>query len=351
VQLSILFPTHRHDLTALSRVAQACSWAGPKVEVLVRDNSGNAEKAAQIARFRRDHCTILSVAPCEPLENYSALMQLAKGDFVFCVADDDLYFDRAMAELPALIDRIGRDRSVAAITGPYLVENSKGANLVSYPSVDSDDVTARVAGYAGYPGVNSLFYSVQRRDMVERIMRFMGAMPFYLSYHDQILCLLYLLTGKFVKLSRIFYGYDVGPWENLEPAQKRDVGFYTAAGLDPAINKLHWFLCAFEGAILIRNGNVFPDHPLAERQKMADIWFSNMFQRFLVNPRLVFDSRCGAEADALCRKLRESQGSLSFLAMLSDICQFIALTSGANAQRYLTFWAELLKPRQAAASA
>jgi hypothetical protein len=351
VQLSILFPTNRHDLTTLSRIAQACSWASPAVEVIVRDNSGNAEKAAQIARFRRDHCTIHSVAPCEPLENFSGLMKLAKGDFVFCIADDDVFFDRAMAGLPALIDRIGGDRSVAAITGPYLVENSKGVSLVSYPNVDADDVTARVAGFAGYPGVNSLFYSVMRRDLVERVFRFMGAMPFFLSYHDQITCLLYLLNGKFVKLSRVFYGYDVGPWENLESAQKRDVGFYTAAGLDPAINKLHWFLCAFEGAILIRNGNVFPDHPMAERQKMANIWFSNMFQRFMVNPRLVFDARCGSEGDALCEKLRSSQGSLSFLTMLSDICQFIALTSGPNAQRYLSFWAELLKPRQAAASA
>ena len=348
MQLSILFPTHRHDLATLSRIAQACSWASPAIEVIVRDNSGNAEKAAQIAHFRRDHCTILSVPHCEPLENFSGLMERAKGDFVFCVADDDVFFDRAIAQLPALIDRITRDPSVAAITGPYLVENSKGASLITYPSVDADDVTARVAGYAGYPGVNSLFYSVQRREMVERVFRFMGAMPFFLSYHDQITCLLYLLNGKFVKLQRVFYGYDVGPWENYETAQKRDVRFYTAAGLDPAVNKLHWFLCGFEGAILIRNGDVFPDHAPAQRQQMADLWFSTMFQRFMVNQRLIFDSHCGPQADALCTKLRGSAGHLSFVDMLSDICHFIALSSPENSQRYLSFWAGMLAPRRQA---
>jgi hypothetical protein len=351
VQLSILFPTHRHDLTTLSRIAQACSWASPSIEVIVRDNSGNTEKRSQIAQFKRDHCTIVSVDPCEPLENFSGLMRLAKGDFVFCVADDDLFFNRAIAALPPMIDRFGRDPSVAAISGPYLVENSKGVAVVSYPNIDSDDVTARVAGFANYPGVNSLFYSVQRRAMVESVFGFMGAMPVYLSYHDQIACLLYLLHGKYLKLPRLFYGYDIGDWENLQSAQKRDLAFYSAAGLDPAINKLHWFLCAFEGAILIRNCRIFPDHPMAQRQQMADVWFSSMFKRFLVNPRFIFDSKFGAEADALCDRLRASQGRLSFVDMLSDICHFIALFSDEKAQGYLSFWAELLRPRKAVVNA
>ncbi len=81
----------------------------------------------------------------------------------------------------------------------------------------------------------------------------MNALPFYLSFHDQIICLLYLLNGKFVRLNRLLYLYDVGVWEAGNSAQKRDVDFYEGAGLDPAINKLHWFLCGFEGAVLVRN--------------------------------------------------------------------------------------------------
>lgn len=335
---------------ALSRIAQACSWASPSIEVIVRDNSGNPKKRAQIAHFQREHCTIVSAEPCQPLENFSALMQLAKGDFVFCLADDDLFFDRAIAALPAMIDRFGGDPAVAGIAGNYIVESSKGSEQISYRNIDSDDVTARVAGYLSHPGANVLVYSPQRRAMIERVFRFMGAMPFYLSYHDQIICLLYLLNGKFVRLPKLIYGYDFGPWEDMQSGQKRDVAFYSAAGLDPAINKLHWFLCGFEGAMLIRNGEIFPDHPTAQRQKMADQWFSVMFQRFLDNPRLTFDSRFAAQADTLCQKLRTSQGHLSFVDMLSDICHFIALFSDAKAQGYLTFWGQALRPRKAAAA-
>jgi len=348
VQLSILLPTHRSDLTALSRIAQACSWAGPSIEIIVRDNSGNARKRAQIAQFKRDHCTIVSAEPCEPLENFSATLRLARGDFVFCLADDDMFFDRAMAALPALIDRFGGDPGVAGIAGSYIVESSKGSALTVYQKIDSDDVTARIAGYLSYPGANVLAYSPLRRTMLENIFRFMQAMPIFLSFHDQITCLLYLLNGKFVRLPKLIYGYDFGPWEDMQSAQKRDMAFYNAAGLDPSISKLHWFLCGFEGAILIRNGDVFPDHAPAKRQAMADQWFSLMFQRFLSNPRLAFGSQFGAQADALCAKLRTSHGHLSFVDMLSDICHFIALSSPDKAQSYLGFWAGMLKPRRQA---
>jgi hypothetical protein len=126
------------------------------------------------------------------------------------------------------------------------------------------------------------------------------------------------------------------------------MAFYKAAGLDASISKLHWFLCGFEGAILIRNGDVFPDHAPSLRQKMADQWFSVMFQRFLANPRFAFGSQFTAQADALCAKLRGSAGKLSFVDMLSDICHFIALSSPDKAQSYLSFWAGMLAPRRQA---
>jgi hypothetical protein len=350
-KLSILLPTFRADLAALARVAEACSWAGPDVEVLVRDNSGDAEKRALLRGFRREHCNIISVDVCEPRENYSELLRLAGGEFVFCLGDDDIYFSRAVAALPSVIAGLAGTADVVGVTGSYLIESSKGSGIVGYANVDSGDVTARVAGYLGHSAANVMMYSPLRRAIVHRVFGFMASMPCSLSFHDQIACLLYLLNGRFVRLPKLIYGYDFGPWEDIHSAQSRDVAFYEAAGLDPAINKLHWFLCGFEGAILIRNGDVFPDHPRAERQKMADQWFSVMFQRFLVNPRLVFGSPLGLQADALCAKLRGSQGRLSFVDMLSDICHFIALFSDAKAQDYLRFWAAALTPRKAAASA
>jgi hypothetical protein len=348
MRLSILLPTNRHGPVAISRIAQVCSWAGPNIEVIVRDNSGNADKRALLAHFRREHCTIVSVDSCEPLENYSEILKLAKGDFVFCVADDDQCFDRAIEALPGMIDQCSKDAAVAGITGAYALEMSQGTSLVEYKDVDSDDAAARVTGFLSYPGPNMLFYSVLRRELAERILVFMKAMPVFLSFHDQVLCLLYLLNGKFVRLPRLFYVYDFGVWEVTESAQKRDADFYKAAGLDLATNKLHWFLCGFEGAVLARNSDMFPDYPLAQRQVIADRWFSEMFMRFKGHARLTFGSRFTGEADKLCEKLLTSTGQMSFQNMLTEICSLIALFSRDNAQRYYDFWDETINRRKAA---
>lgn len=346
MQLSILLPTHRHDLMILSRIAQACSWASASIEVIVRDNSGNAEKRAQIAQFQRDHCVIISVDPCDPLENVSELMRLAKGDFIFCIADDDIFFDRAITTLPAVIDHHSHDPAVVGFTGSYVIESSKGSSLANYQNIDSDDVAARIAAYLSYPGPNVLVYSAQRSAMVGSVFRFMRTLPFFLSYHDQITCLLYLLHGKFVKLPRLIYSYEIGPWEDSVSAQKRDLDFYRAAGLDPAINKLQWFMCGFEGAVLIRNANMFPNHPIGVRQRIADLWFSVMFTRFKRDTRMTFDSIFAGEADKLCTKLQAAAGPLSFQDMLVDISDFFALLSSEQGRRYFEFWDAVLNKRQ-----
>jgi hypothetical protein len=166
-----------------------------------------------------------------------------------------------------------------------------------------------------------------------------------LSFHDQILCLLYLLNGKFVRLPRLFYAYDYGPWEGVESSQKRDADFYKAAGLDLATNKLQWLLCGFEGAVLVMNSDIFPKLPTAQRQMIADRWFAVMFGRFTRQPRLAFGSDLTEEADKLCAKLRTAVGQLTFQRVLLEISGFIALSSQSQAQDYFDFWDAVVNRR------
>jgi hypothetical protein len=80
--------------------------------------------------------------------------------------------------------------------------------------------------------------------------------------------MLYLMNGRFARLDRLLYAYDIGVWQTAETAQKKDLEFYKGAGLDPSVNKLHWFLCGFEGAALIpqlkpfsfRSGSATSEH-------------------------------------------------------------------------------------------
>ena len=345
MRLSILLPTNRSGPAAIASIAQVCSWAGPDIQVVVRDNSGNAEKRALLRHFQREHCEIVSVDPCEPLENYSGILRLASGEFIFCMADDDQGINRAIEALPDLLGRIGRDSTVAGVTGIYALEMQRGTSTFEYSGVDSEDPATRIAAYLSYPGPNMLFYSVLRRVVAERILMFVKTMPVFLSFHDQLQCLLYLLSGKYVKLPRLFYIYDYGVWEAGESAQKRDVDFYRAAGFDPAINKLHWVLCGFEGAVLIMNSNIFPDYPVAQRQLIADLWFSTMYARFKANPRLTFGSPLTDEAEKFCVRLQEATGQLTFEKLLADICGFMTIFSKSQAQNYFGFWSAALNKR------
>jgi len=343
--LSILLPTNRSSLLACSRIAQACSWATPNIEVVVRDNSGDAKKRELLTHFRRDHCNIVLADPCDPYTNHSEIIRLANGEFVFLLADDDYCFDHAIASLPAIIERFAADPGVAGITGAYVAETTQGSSILSYQNVEADDATMRVTGFLGYRGPNVLYYSPVRREIVQRVFALMKAMPFSFSFRDQIVCLLYLLNGKFVRLKRLLYLYDLGVWENPESAQKCDVDFYLKSGLDPAINVLHWFLCGFEGAALVRNANVFPDYPLAQRQVVADRWFSVMFARFQNHARLTFGSALAGEAEKVRAKLLLTSGRVLFQDQLADVCDFIALFSADKARCYRDFWDAMINKR------
>jgi hypothetical protein len=348
MKLSILMTTQRTGLFTCSRIAQACSWASPDIEVIVRDNSGDAEKRELLARLRRDHCNIILAEPCLGLTNFVEALRLASGDFIFPLADDDFGFGHAVAALPALIEQHGEDPAVAGVTGGYVVESSQGSAIVSYPNIESDDVVARVAGYLSYGGANIMQYAPVRQDVMKRVVAGLNELPFHFPFHDQITCLLYLLNGKFVRMKRLLCLYDSSLCEQDESAQRRDLEFYREAGLDPAVNALHWFLCGFEGAVLVRHSDAFPDYSPAQRQAIADRWFSSRYIRFKGHKRLIADSPFAGEAQKICDELVSASGRLQFQDMLTEICRLIALFSAEGAQRYFDYWNAAINRRNPA---
>lgn len=304
----------------------------------MRDNSGNVEKRDLLPKFQRNNCKIILAEPCDALTNFFEILKVAKGDFIFLLADDDFGFDHAIAAIPGVLNQQGKDPTVVGLTGFYAVETSRASAVVEYKNIDSEDVDTRLAGYLSFGGPNVLQYAPVRRMVARRVFDFISTMPAFFSFHDQIVSLLYLLNGKFVRLNRLLYLYDYGVWEANETAQKRDVDFYREAGLDPAINVLHWFMCGFEGAVLARNSDLLPNCSPALRQIIADRWFSSMFMRFKANRRLTFGSSFAEEGERLQAKLVTSTGQLSFQRMLIEISGFMSLLSESYARRYFDFW-------------
>jgi glycosyltransferase involved in cell wall biosynthesis len=341
MRLSILMPSHRDDLAAISRIAQACSWAGPEVEVIVRDNSQKPGKRSLIERFEADNFRLVFAEECEGHDNAMQALALARGDFVFFVADDDTCLDRGIAAIAAAAAAFSDDASVCGITGAYVVEEQKGSIFIRYPDVASPDVVARTFGYVGVQGPNLLFYSALRRTMIQDCWRFIEDRPFAFPFHDQVLSLLHLLAGRFVDIGRLMVAYDNLNWESAEKGANSDTAHYAAAGMDPAFGRLSWLLCAFEGAWLTLYSRYGSRHTIEQRQAIAVRWFEVMFARFAGDKRGDFGSSLGPQADLLCQKWRGLYPHVDLQALLADICDFIALSSPENARLYGQFWRSL----------
>lgn len=131
MQLSIMLTTHRAGLSTIARVAHACSFAGPELEVVVRDNSGGAQKRDLLDRMRWDYCNIVLAEPCDGLTNHVEALRLTKGDFVFVAADDDFCLEHGIAALPPVLSEMGSDPAYCGVTGGFLLESKQGSSAIS----------------------------------------------------------------------------------------------------------------------------------------------------------------------------------------------------------------------------
>ena len=140
-------------------------------------------------------------------------------------------------------------------------------------------IQLRGCWFLSYGGPNMIFYSVLRRQLAERVLAFMKTMPVFCRFTIRS-CACFICSTENLQTSTPLLCLRYRRWGSRETAQKSDIDFYKAAGLDPAANKLQWLLCGFEGAAMIMNATEFPAYPVPQRQAIADLWFTHMFHRF-----------------------------------------------------------------------
>jgi len=345
IRLSIVIPSSRAGLTACSRILQACSWAGPRVEIVVRDTSGDAAKGDFLRGVAHENCRLIVALPGDG--GLADALAAAQGDFVYLLADDGLCFDRALAMLPGVLESVAADASIVGVAAPVLLETADAAQAFAYPNIDAGDALVRLSGYLSAGGPDLLLFAPIRRAAMSWALDIVGRRPFAFPFDDRITSMLYLVSGKFARMTRLM---SVHAADGAEAERRAGLAFYQQGHLDPATDKLHWFLCGFEGATLIRNLALQQSYSPQQRQALADLWFSAMFTRFRTDPRDAYGSPLAGEAEKLCARWKEAAGRLSFADMLADICQFLALTSQDNALKYFAFWSTILGLRQAPAA-
>jgi hypothetical protein len=338
MQLSVVMPSNRTGLSAYARILDACACADENIEVVIRDNSGSPEKRDFLSRIVQKNCHVVIVDPCNAIENSLAALSLAQGDFVIFVGDDDSVARTSLRAVADLTAKVRADFSVAGITGEYIIEGSTKTTLFRYPPLDSASASQRLADYLE-GGPNLLLYSAIRSQLVTQVTSFYKTLPFYFSFLDQLVALMYLASGKFVSIDRVLYQYDNSNWDTCGRAIQSDLRYYYDCGLDGSVLRLHWLICGLEGAKLVLGKcpviNLSPD----ERQAVAARWFRTNYQRFRLGGMCRTDasSRFDQHAVALCKKWMEIT-AISLDQLLADLTGLLALSNLEGACKYFDFW-------------
>lgn len=336
--ISIVVPSHNKGMVARARITEIASFACDGIEVLVRDNSGDADKTLFLKSLEASpRCLFLSVPECTHPVNLLESVRAASGEFVCFASDDDLLFERGLKKTLALLQEQNSE-DVSGAVGTYIVEQPTGSSFCRYAPLNTGDVAKRVGGYLGMQGPNLLFYSTVRRTVALRTFELMfDRYPHRLSFTDQLASLLYLLSGRFLDVDRLTFAYDNLFWSDIKTAADRDLLYYDMSGIDPAMSRLHWLMCGVEGALLIqsRYAGVAAD----KRYECAALWFSIMVRRFMGDTRST-NSPLDARMAVVARKCKDKYPSMNLDKLLDDICDALALSSIEKAEQYKAFWKE-----------
>jgi len=339
MKLSILMPSHRTGLSACSRILEACSWASDDIEVIVRDNSGDAAKRSFLSQIRNkpDNCRIICVPEDGIYENMIALMEAARGDFIFFSADDDLCSRGSINAVCAAIKQCGDDDSVVGVTGHYLFETTAGSQLMGYSQVDSPAPADRINSYFAL-GLNLIYYSAVRRTTWLELCRWVGSLPMRFTYLDLVMVVLALLSGRYIDIKRMIYIYDFTGWEGGLKFEK-DYALYQAAGIDRSALYLHGLFCAFEGTKVILSDLFAKNLTVQERMGAATRWYQAVLGSTVpANPETVLD----IYASQLRAKWLQTQ-KVDLDTLLADLSDFLDLATEDKAQalRYREYWSAM----------
>lgn len=319
---------------------EAASLDPERFEVIVRDNSENSAKRALLSSVNAPAMRFVSVSNRGAFENFTEALRLATGDFVYLLGDDDWFFARGLDQLHTHLEGLRENITYSAGTGDYLIETSTHTGIVRYPGLDSEVPEERLTAYLQARVPNVLYYAAVRRDLVQRCYEFLEGIPYKLSFHDQLVSLMYLAAGRVASIQRVVYVYDLGTWETAEGTLSKDRSTYREAGLPIEVDRLHWLICGMEGAILLRS--TFLSDLRFDRPRMADIWFGTNFARF---KQLARDSGYGDNpANEATRRLRDKWGrpsDVNLNELLLDVCDIFELVDKRGAERYFRYWSTL----------
>lgn len=341
MRISLILPTNRTSNVALARILEWSSLPAEKFELIVHDNSENLEKIDFLSKIKSNCLKLFIIPTCPPFENIIKAVSHAQGEYILPLADDDTLSLKGLYSLHATADALGKDDSVSCLTGDYLIESGGGSGLFRYTALDQENPDERITQYLNNNTSNLLYYSAAKSQLSKLGYNFLQKLPYRLSYHDQLISLIYLKGGKIKQINRVVYGYDVSEWETTEKRLGKDRSMYVAAGLPPEFSKLHHLFCGVEGSLLL-DSSMLHEFGCQESSSASDQWLGTMLYKFKADERGMkeIDSEADRSISMLCQKIKKNN-EFNVNDLLMDICDCLEAHSAIDAQRYFEFWSEL----------
>ncbi len=341
MKISIVLPSNRISNAALARIFELGSLDPARFEVIVRDNSGNARKRQALESLEGSAIKPTFVAGAGPFENVIASVRAATGEYIFPFADDDWLFARGLTSLYELALAQLTDANVAAITGVYLVESSRGCGPFSYEGIAEAQPIDRLRAFLNANVANYLYYSALKASVARFCFDLLEVIPAHFSFHDQLLSLSYLAHGTVPRVQRLLYCYDIGEWETMEATLSKDRSMYAKAGLPKEIDRLHWLLCGLEGALLMRSARIKASSGRV-CSDLGDLWFQFMFGRFVHQDREngLEETPLGESTRQVRQKWVDAQ-SVDFSELLMDVTETFEIANQPLGDAYFKFWSSL----------
>jgi hypothetical protein len=340
MKLSIIMPSHNTGARIYSNILNACSMGTEDVEIIIRDNSGDAEKRAFLSRIKEPYCRIVSADECPGQENLKALIHQAEGEFVSVICDDDFMNGYALPSILPELEKIKGNPDIIGTTGIFIVDSTTNSCFDPFNQFDHPAALQRVRAHLD-KGNNIFQFSPIRLSVSKDVLGFSLTLPIYLSYHDWLTSCLLLMHGRITFLRRYFYQYYNSNWATYESGLRTDERYFRLAGLDTSNIRIQWLIAGMEGAQAMMSKYQRVQLPPNERQELASCWFENMFKRFretaLIPERQPVDAQFDPQAVQLAQKWLEKK-EIHMTEILTDIVEHFSLSSPEIAQRYYDFW-------------
>jgi hypothetical protein len=331
-------PTHNVGPRIRLNILNVCSLASDNLEVVIRDNSGDASKREFLQGMEGPNCRIIIVDECPGPVNTRAAITAATGEFVFFAADDDHVNSFGIPTLQAEIQKIVADPAIVGTSGIIVVDDGKCTTFQAFNRQFMPEPIDRLQGllYTQWPSVFQ--YAPVRRNALMNVWKFASRLPVFVCYHDLLMNCLCLLHGRITYNERFIYQYFNTNWSNPELLLKSETASFVHAGIDASAVRLQWLIAAFEGAQAFLCKYTYADVPSAQRELLAQFWLQHWLARFTQSAwRQGEGGKFDAQALALALKWLVGRSS-NLNDLLTDIAGFYALSSTEIAQRYFEFW-------------